>query len=408
MSGTQFESGLRDIRAHWVAESDPDTTPTDPAWKRFSDVVGREAVSTAVDANIEEQRGVGSPDPVNFFRGVEDDTLAVPYDLQRWLSDGGSPELPQDPVANAMMRDTVGAIHECHSVLIRHTQTEGGVDDAGVRTYTYARGCLPDTGTLVGNPGSSLPILATVQYMAAKIRSYEIHQPADATTITVNNANAADDGLTVTIEDEGAATSEAVTTDAAVPPTTTATFDNIDAVWVSDDHEGDITIEDDAGNVLMTIPGASSYQDIEGDRGVPLLGGGSFEAALGTAFEHFLGDTLQLGGADLADTVSSFQFQVSNNVEADPRNQTLRQRLTAGNRNIEVTADVFGERQSHADFLRHLQVQQGDLIWTLTGGTITALQAALTDVGDRDYSEGQTKIQLSNTFTGEDLAIATA
>lgn len=401
----KVESGLRNVRAHWVEEATEGETPADPSWQRFSDVIGREAVSAQPDRNIEGQRGVGSPDPQEFFGGSEDHGLTVPYDLQRWLVSGGT---PQDPIAYAMMRDVDNYFHATHSVLIRHTQETGGEEGNGLRVYTYARGCFPGTGTLAGNPGSSLPVLATVEYTPKMVESHQIDQPpSGGDTITVESTSANDTSQTLTLEDDAGVSEDVALNGTTAVATTKTDWSSLDAAFLDAYTEGDVIIKaQTSGNTLMTIRGQNSLDSEQGELGVPDVGAGSFEGALGTDFERIHDDTLQIGGSDLADVLSSFQIQVSNNLETDPQVGLREKAITVGNREIQVTADVFGVAQSHADWIRHLQATQADIVWTLSGGTITVQNAALTSVGNRDYQEGQTKIQLGNTFTGRGLAVA--
>jgi len=397
-----LESALRKRRIEFVREVTPGVAPTNPSWGLFSDEVQSTEATPAMAVGA--RRKVGDPDVQGFEIGPEDDQFAVTYHLQRWLVDGSGNA--QDAAADGILR---GADHEAnatHTIVEREDRATGGVDSGGVRTYTVVKGAMIDTVSIEGDPDSSSPVLVTLTYVAEKVRSYQIDQPADGTTITVVSSDAGDTTQTVTIEQEDG-TAETLSLNGTTDVTGMTSFTDIDSVSLSAETEGDVTVEDDAGQTLMVIRGKNSYDDVEGDLGVPPLGSGSHASTIGSDFERFLGDTVERpGGTSLSDNIVSASVEVANNVEPTTRHDSMRRQLDAGDRDVTLTATVIGETQSHDDIVEHLLRTENDIVWTMTGGTITLTAAVLTDAGPRAVQVGDAVIQRDNTFTAKSITLA--
>ena len=163
---------------------------------------------------------------------------------------------------------------------------------------------------------------------------------------------------------------------------------------------------------LMTIYGSDSYNTRPGERGVPLLGGGSHGSAIGTdVYEVLLGDTIErpaatafMGGAD----ISSFELTVENNLEAVSTVLQIGKKIAEGPRTITLSATIFGEKASYDSLVEHLQAKENNIVWTLTGGTITIGEAAMTEIGNVARETDQAVMTIDNTFQGKTLAIAAA
>jgi len=413
----KVEAGLRDYRIEFHREDTQGQPDTNPSWQLYSDTVRN--FEWSPDGQIEQTLGIGVVDPSAFLKGPESHELTIAYDLQRALLSGGN---PLDPSADGLERDTDNGPTATHSFVAREEKTGitaeetiNGSTSKDTRIYTVGDGGLVDTVTYNGDPGSQNPVLVEITYQFEKVRSYQIDQPGSSTTLDIVSSDAGDgSSIKVTIENEGAGTSEENDLNGVTPVTTTNSFADIDAVYVHDvngdpiDHDGDITISENGGDDLMVIPGSTSYDGLEGDNGVPLLGTSSHPAPLGSSFELIIGDTVTRNGtaAEMAFDLNSVSLTVNNNVETTTRIDTLAQRYHMGTRNLELSATVLGEAQSHADVLEHLQVNEADIVWTLTNSTITLSNAALTDVGSRSIEAGQAVLTLDNTFTGRGLTVA--
>lgn len=392
------ESGLRNHRSGFVRETTFGVTPTNPSWAVFGDEVfeARAAMSGAIFA----KRALGDVDPQAFFKGPETHRLTMQYYLQRWLLSGGN---PLDPLGDAIIRDADNNISSSLSILLRESrQVSGGIKGAGVREYTYARGAYANTITIPGRLEDGEPVRPTIEYMASKVRPLRIDQPSSSGVIDIESTDAGDTTQSITIEVEGGATAETVALNGTTTVSTISSYGNIDALWLDAECDGDIKVMMSGdSDVLATIRGKDSYASIEGDRGVPPLGSGSHGSALGTAYERFIDDTITRGGSALATYINSSELRVNNNVEIVPQLGTFQQVLIPGIRQVELAATVFGPNESNAQILDHLRAVESDIVWTLTGGTITVPGAVLRDVPERLYQVGQVRMNLDVLFEGK-------
>lgn len=387
------ESALHDRRIEFVPETTRGEPPSNPSWELFSDRL--QNIDWSPSPTYDVDRAVGTADALDADAGPEDHSLALAYRLQRWLVDGSGN--PQDAAAYGLLRDADNQLHNSHTIVDREDRSTGGADGGGRRTYTVAVGALIGEVTLEGDPSTGNPITPELAYTAEKVRSYEIDQPADGTTITVVSTDG-NDSMDVTIEDDGAATSETLTLNGTTEVTGTSSFTSIDAVRLASEAAGDVQIKDDAGNVLMEIKGKNSYDDREGDLGIPLLGSGSHASALGTAFERFIGDVINRGGSSIADTLTSLALTASNNLETEPQVGTLRRRIDEGGRDVTMSASTVGDGESHDRIVESLISTAADIQWQLTGGNITLKSAILDSPGGRQIQVGDAKVTQDNTF----------
>lgn len=412
---TKSEGGLRNHRIEFIRESTTGTVPTDPAWNLYSDTV--RSVEWGPDTQIETVRGIGDAAPSQFFKGPETHELTVTYDLQQksgtgdTLYDGTS---SNDAAYDGMVRDSDQLLNETHSFVDREDKTSisaeetiNGSTSLDTRVYTVGKGGYISEVTLTGDPGSDQPIQVELTYQFEKIRSYQIDQPSSGTTLDVSSSDSNDTSQTLTIEDEGAGTTEDVSLSGTSTVSTSSSFSDIDALELDSETAGTVTVNDGT-NDLAKIDGSSSYSGIEGDLGVPALGSsGSHASAIGESFEVILGDSIeQPSGTDLAYDVNSVEFTVSNNIEQMNRTDSLKQRLFPGGQDIEVTATILGETESHNQILDHLQVSTNNVRWTISGGYVEATSASLTDPGSRTVESGQAAMTLDNTFTGQGVTIS--
>lgn len=401
------EAGIRGLRCNFIRETVPGVTDTDPAWLLFSDEL--DSATYAPEGNIFERRAIGSPDVQGFERGPEDHEMSIIYSMQKWLVAAGP--VPLDAVGDGLLRDANGGYLLTHSVLKRQEFLTGGTDSSGFRIYTYGTGGFIGRGMVSGSPDSGDPSKVDVAYVFERVRSHLINQPAVTGGLTIVSSDASDITQSVTIEDDGAGVTETIALNGTTPVIgLTLTFASVDAIRLDAETQGDITITFTTGaNECMVIEGAVSNNGIEGDLGLPLLGSGTFESALGLAFQTVLSAAVSRGGSPIATNVMGISFEVINNLEQNPAVGTRKKVISPGNRDMRFNATVFSDQASHDDIVAHLQVTEADMVWTFTGGatarTVTLADAALTSPGDRSYQKGEATMRRNNVFTAQSIAI---
>ena len=307
------------------------------------------------------------------------------------------------PLAEAFNRDCDGQI-EARTIVQREDHCTGGESDKGMRTYIVVEGAKPASARIPGDPGQAGPIEVEITYTAEKGRQYEISQPSAGTVLYVLSSAAADYAATVTVEDDDGTQEEIV-----VSGTGSTTFTSIDACELASELTGTLTVQEGSatGATLIVIRGSGDYANAEGDMGIPVLPtSGSRTASLGSAYEKFLGDTIQSDGSDLAYDINSAELSVDNSVEALPRGQTRKQRIVEGNRVLQLTATVMGENEYQTQVTKHLMATANDIVWTMTNNVFSLLGAVLTDVGDKSIEEGAAYLQFDNVFTGTSITLA--
>lgn len=401
-----YESGIRGQRLEFVRETTRGTTPTNPAWLRFSDAV--QSVEFSPTASISPRGNVGSPDIANFNAGTESHEFTITYDLQQFFVDGSGN--PVDASGDGMKRLTDGSLPSSHTVVSRDAAGDAGTAGGGSRIYTVATGALINTVDLAGDPENGEPIVVTLSYMCEKMRLYQVDQPASSGTITVVSTSTNDTTQTLTVEDDGAGTSEGIALNGTTPVVSTANFASIDAAWLDAQTDGDITITD-GSNQLMIIYGKSSYNDREGDRGIPLLGSGSHATAIGSAYEVILGDSIERpAGTSILDPacLSSVGLSVDNAIDSSSCVFTVGKKLNEGARTVQLTATLFSPTGSYDSTVEHLRAVENNIVWTLTGGTVQLDSAVLITLGSISRDTGMALMTVDNTFQGKSLTITAA
>lgn len=255
-------------------------------------------------------------------------------------------------------------------------------------------------------------------YQFEKIRSYQIDQPSSSTLLAFESTDSSDTSLSIDVENEGAGTTETVSldgSDATTVVSSSSNFSDIDSISLQSESTGDIKVYVNSGSQttpskgdqLATIPGSDTYNGIEGDLGVPALGNGSHASALNSSYELFLGDTIERpdGTTTWAYDISSIEFTVSNNLETSVRSDSMRQRINIGNQDVEVSASIMGETESHSQIIEHLQKTSNQIDWVLDNSELRATGAVLTDPPSRTVEAGQASMGLDATFSGTGVTV---
>lgn len=407
------EGGLRSHRTEFARENTFGSAPADPSMLKYSTTVTN--FTWASDSVNEGQRGLGNADPANFHKGPESHELTITYDLEKWFTDGSSNA--KDAAYDGLQRDSDNLLPNSHTVIDREDksaidagQTVSGNTSYATRLYTVATGALVDEVAVTGDPSDSQPVTVELTYQAQKVRSYQVDQPDSSTLLTVKSTDSNDTTQTLTIESEGASTTEDVSLNGTTTESTSSQFGDIDAIHLDGEATGDVEVaintgtqsSPTVGDKLAVINGSSTYNGVEGDLGVPALGSGSHESLSGSA-ELFIGDTIKRGGSAFNYELPSATVTVANNVETTERSSGYGMGLHPANREITMEASMFGESATHDMLTQHLKNTAQDIDWVLDGGTMTIKGAVLNEPGERAAEEGQAVMTTENTFLGKDV-----
>ena len=362
------------------------------------------------DAEPAERRAIGHPDPVHFDPAAEAHDVSVSYDMTRWFVDGGDAD---DAVYDALFRDIDNIPISSHTVVGREEKealnealtVDGDSGARATRIYTVTRGAQPAEAEVIGDASETASLMVELSYRAQSSRSYQIDQPDADVTLQVVSDNAADDAE-VTVEDEGGNTSETVALDGETPVVVggVGDFDDVDAFELSAETDGTVTLQQDDGTDLAVIHGKDAYPTEDGDLGVPALLGGSRDAAP-TDTQRFLGAEITRAGSPLRNEIPSATLRVSNETEEMERATTREMGIYAGDRELELEATMFGENATHQTFDEYLRIEEGNVVWHLSGGDVTLEDAVYFEPGERAIETSQAVLEVDATFRGTSLSV---
>jgi hypothetical protein len=403
------ENALQGVRAEWAEESTIGVPPTDPEWNNYSDYLD-DGPGWSPAVNQSENTPVGSGHISHITRGAEDvHELTIAYWAQRALVDGTG--TVQDPIAYPFLHD-YSEEYTSHTVVWRREVTSGGADGAGYRVYTVALGARPISATIPGDPGDASPQSLELGYEAEYARTHRVDQPGSATTLDVVSSDDGDTNVDITIEDEGAATTETITLNGTTAQTTTESFADIDAVYVeSGEPVGDITVSDGSGTTFATLQGIDT-NGVEADVGIPTTGGGSHASDINNDPERYLGlnTASSFGGGLLPpERVHQFDLAAELGTDVNPKQATRRVSIDIDTATVTAEADVAGEDETTQQIESYLQGYSGDITYALggtsTGGGVTdiTLQSAqVTDTDDQTYGAGDPNNIFAVVWTAQD------
>lgn len=399
------EAGLRNHRPEFIREDSFGVTGVDPSILKFSHTMN--TFTWASDSVNEPQRGLGDADPKGFIKGPETHELTIGYDLVKWFSPSG------DASYDGMARDADQLLPSSHTILDREdkgqvnsSQTISGNTARPTRIYSVAKGGLIDEVAMTGDPSDAQPVTLELSYLAQKSRSYQIDQPTSDQLLAATSSSSEDTTQTLTVESEGAAQTEDITLNGTSVVSTTNPFGDIDALSLSGETTGDISISINdgtessptVGDTLSNIRGQESYRGVEGDLGVPALGGGSREDVSSSTVETFIGDQISRDGTEYPYEINSATLTVANNIEETERSNGFGMALHPGNREITMEATMFGETMTHDMLMQELLNNTEELTWQMDGGTITLPGTIMNEPGERAAETGQAVMTTDNTF----------
>jgi len=399
-----YEGGIRPNRIEFVREADEGVTPDNPEFLLYSDNV--RTLDPTINPQTEAQRGLGSPDPIDFRNAVEAHELTLAYDLQQWVLDSNGN--PQDAMYDAVIRDANNAIPNSHTVVRRMEQfgiePSSSVEGEGgtakdTRQYYVGRGGKCNA-TITGDPSNPQPDLIELSYQFEKSRLFQIDQPENE-PLTVYNES--DEEITIYLENEGSTKFEQLTVAAgANTDTADADWDGLDAVQLESDTSGNVRVENSDGENLAVLYGADEYDHNEGDIGVPVIGDGAHADPIGEGYAVFHSDEVRRpDGTPLAQNVVSTEGMVENSYGTPERSEGARRTIVAEDRVSTVEVTVFGETEHYQNTNQLLRGTEADLVWLYRDtdgrelGTLQWDDTQLTEAGaSEETSEGFKEVDL--------------
>jgi hypothetical protein len=380
--------------------------PTDPSWNRFGDSL-LSATNWAPEAGVTPTTPLGSGVVTRHDSGAETHDFAVSWQMERFPVDASGNA--NDPLGAMWLHDYT-TDYPAYTLLARREFGSGGNFDAGYRDYTVGLGCKPTQGTITGDPSDDQPMPVEVQFAGQKGRSYVIHQPADTVDPELVSTSD-DDTFDVEIESEGGSTTATVTLSGTTSANAGTQFDDIDAIYATEEPTGDISVTDGSGTEILEAVGAKNgglqgkeSDGAEGDRGIPVLGSGSHADPVGGSpgdYVYNAGQALTIGGS-FDGRLHGSTITVSADATREPLgNGTNRQAIDIGPRTTEVEIDSASRYRSHTEMERHLHGLTGDVEITFPDGTFIAENGRVVSVGERAYEAEQANLIVNSTYRAE-------
>lgn len=432
---TTDESGLRRTSTYFVPETETadgtPETPTDPAFNLWTKSINNEGGTSGTE--FYESLGIGDAVAVDKTHATEEHERTINYDMFRFpvdpAGDGQSP-LYYGATRNidnqfhatlthlkVVERDTIVANSTQHYRYFTefgntHPGTDPGASGGKAsRQEIYGRGGRIDEIVPNANPSDAALITVEATMLFEKLRMYQIDQP-DAEYIHVRSSDAGDTSITVDIETADGATSESLSTDGSDGTTVVASADTYDSlrVWVPDEFAGTIEIYGDDGSgtdapgapaeLLTFIRGSDTYNGIDYDRGVPLVGSGSFEteSALPAEGASALKSAGTWDGSAAAQKILGTEMSISNNTETVEPVGTFSPDIQPGQMEAELTCNVYGEMESTDKFADHIEGREGELRIPTTLGDIIFPRAFVSSGGEPEQEAGTSILEVEVVF----------
>jgi len=397
---SEVESPLQDTRLEYVEETTFGEPVTDPGWSVLTDYL--KEFNFSPSPNKEATSVVGESDMKSMFRGAEEPELSANYYKQQGFVDSnGDPQYP----AGYLVAQGNPCNIPSYTVVYRRESDCGGNFDAGFREYIVAFGVKNTEVTDPGDPSDAEPIIEEATLPAKKVRSYVIHQPDSGTTLDVENTGTT--SVDVTLEDEGAATSETLTVAGGSTQTSLETYTDVDVIYAESEHDGDILVTDGSGGDVLdanTQLAGSDTDGVESDLGIPPLGSGSHGTAIGTdpSDYRFQGvDTINWQGASLSDRVHALDFTVSVETSREPITGSRGTSIDTGMRTAELDVDTAGPFETATRIAQMYHNEEGDFVYSYPDNDVTINNAELSEAPDFTRTAGDTNYIPSTTWQGK-------
>jgi len=410
------ESGLRQWRIEWIAETTYGSPPTDPDWTWFSDGVESFGGDVA-RRGITPQRWLGDADVQSFILGSVDSILPMRYALH-------DAAMLDTPLAASITRDVDGNITNSVTIVGRMERSlTVGVDSAGSREYIVGLGAYVTDMTLSGSLEPPTPLMVSPTYTCKRLRKYRVDQMSGATLVGAKSTDVGDTTQTLTVEDEDAGTSQGKQLNGTTFVSLGAsTYADLEGMWLSAECAGDVQIYENTGTDTAPVAGllfatirGQDYYGSDGDLGIPLLGSGSRGSTLGSTYATLAGSTIEWGGAALADVVVSEATLTIGNMEGGvllPTVGTTDKSVIVGGTSYVFTTQLVGTFGSYINIDDHLGGTEASLTWkpvtSALNHTMTLTGALKTNPGGALFEAGQAAPVLSTELTGKNLSIGPA
>lgn len=395
---SQVENALTDARIEYVAETTEGTPPDNPSWSVLTDYL--QELSFSPGPNRGYQNIVGAGSTKTSFRGAEEPSFTTDYYKQQGFVDSNGDG--QYPAADPLVHD-YSTEYPSYTFEHRQEKTAGGNFSSGFREYFVAFGAKQVETSAPGDPSSEEPIVESLSWECQRARPYVIHQPDSSTTLDVTNGGS--NSVDVTIEDEGAGTTETVTVSGGSTVTTTNSFADIDVIWAESEPDGDISVTDGSGTTVLDQPLAGSDTDnVEGEQGVPPLGTGSHGSAIGTSPHDYLFIGTELAdwdGSDLSSRIHTLDLTVSVDTSREAKQGSRGTAIDIGPRTVETSADTAGPYETATRIQQMYRNKKGDFVYHYPDNDVTIKNASMSDAPDYTRSAGDTNYIPSATFRGE-------
>jgi hypothetical protein len=393
------------MRVEWVEESTPGVYPDDPEWNLFTASEELQDFTASAGPQREGRMALGNIDTAAHDRSTEAASATVSYRQSQFPVDASGNV--QDPIAYPIT-ETASEDYVSLLVVARRDVTGGGNDGAGFREFTVVSGARPVSATIDGDAGDAQPLPQELGLEAERTRTYIVHQPDGAQKLVVKSTDS-NDTIDVTLEDEGANTTETLTLpgDADNTVETTSDFDNLDAVEPQGVYGGKLQVGTSDGQSpadidtqLIQTNSASPSPGLEGveqdgidyERGIPALGSGSHASSVPNDGPLFIGTSTTGTPVSVTDErLHTLSLSVERDVSREPKQGTRREEIDVGARSISLDADVAGPYESADQIKKAFISLTPDVTWTFDSGeTITLNNLAIVDSPDVVRTAGDT------------------
>ena len=187
--------------------------------------------------------------------------------------------------------------------------------------------------------------------------------------------------------------------------TTVEDFDDIDAIWISGNPKGNVTVKGDSSDTIVCeIAGGLAYseddQPVDGDRGVPALGGGSEASEIGGTFEHFVGDRVNRpASSPVRPRIQSGSWSAESEFDTEATHTSRLPTVDSSDFTFEIELDVAGPKVSHDSMMEALEKDQNDLYHELSSGVLQFRNTTVVDSGSREReASGDAVAAVGETF----------